>query len=698
MRTYKRKTNQQEWPEEAMKNAVAAVRSGTLSQNKAARQFGIPVASLNRRIKSGKTADEASKKKLGRFTTVFTTDQENALVEHVLQMERRFFGVSYHELRSLAFQFAELNKIPHNFSREKCSAGKDWLYLFLQRHPELRLRTPENTSAARAAGFNKVSVETFFSYLGAMYDKYSFPASRIYNCDETGITTVPNKPVKIISLKGKKQVGSFSSAERGQLVTAEICVSATGHYVPPLLIIPRVRRNPLYEVGLPAESIVAFDKSGWMNSKIFADIWFPHFVKHTHPSEEDPVLLILDGHASHVKNLPLIENARKNHVHILAIPPHTSHRLQPLDVAFMFPLSNFYTQELKNWQRNKPNKVIELSDISQIFTKAYLRAATLSNAESGFRKTGIRPYDPHVFTEIDFAPAELTERAPPINSTAPAPSTSNINLYDNTVVPILSSREMTTSEPPASTSVRDETFASNETLFSQQIISGVSSVGLISPQEILPLPKVVPKQSSRGQRKRGKTAVITSSPYINELKDSQTPCRVKSPKKVKKDLFSKKASVFCKDTKTDTRSALSKKTFKQVSSSSSESYDSDDICEDTSDNSDFIGGESSDSGKSESKFTLTQKEICLNDFVSVLLKEEKKQVIKEFVGQVVRVVEEEESELGTAYEVKFMRNYRQHTDIFIFPEADDISIIYKSEITGVLSKFTILRHGKVLFL
>lgn len=677
MRNYKRRTNQQEWSEEAMKSAMTAVLSGSLSQNKAALQFKIPVASLNRRIKSGKTAEEASKKKLGRFTTIFTTEEENALVEHILQLEHRFFGVSYYELRSLAFQFGEMNKIRNNFNRETRLAGKDWLYLFLQRHPELRLRTPENTSAARAAGFNKVSVETFFSHLGFLYDKYSFPPSRVYNCDETGITTVPNKPVKIISLKGKKQVGSFSSGERGQLITAEICLSATGHYIPPLLIIPRVRRNPLYEVGLPAESIVAFEKSGWMTSTIFSDVWFPHFLKHTHPNEENPVLLILDGHATHVKNLPLIENARKNHVHILAIPPHTSHRLQPLDVAFMFPLNNFYSQELKNFQRNKPNKVIELSDVGQIFAKAYLRAATLSNAESGFKKTGIYPYDPHVFAEVDFAPAELTERTAPDSNITPGPPISNINYRGDASTP---STSIDAATPSTSTQ--------------PQTPPGASS-SFISPKEILPLPKVVPKQSTRGCRKRGKTAIITSSPYMNELINCRTPSR--SPKVVKRDLFSDDTTKSTTKNVGKKVSPFSSKKMYQNTSSSSESYDSDDLCQNSSDNSDLEGGSDLSTENSGTKFTLVQREIAQNDFVCVELKDIKTQVPKEFVGQIVRVNKEGANELEMTYEVKFMRNYRQHADIFTFPDVDDISVVYKKEIRGVLTKFNVLRHGKIVF-
>ncbi|KAF5274696.1 hypothetical protein FQA39_LY07087 [Lamprigera yunnana] len=117
---------------------------------------------------------------------------------------------------------------------------------------------------------------------------------------------------------------------------------------------------------------------------------------------------------------------------------------------------------------------------------------------------------------------------------------------------------------------------------------------------------------------------------------------------------------------------------KKQGSSSSESYDSDDICQ-GSDISDFICDEGDELFEdSETKFTLDLKEICLNDFVSVSLKEIKKKVLKEFVGQIIGVVAEVSNNSEVAYKVKFMRNYRQHADIFVFPEVDDVSIIYES--------------------
>lgn len=57
----------------------------------------------------------------------------------------------------------------------------------------------------------------------------------------------------------------------------------------------------------------------------------------------------------------------------------------------------------------KPGKVICLRDFSSLFRKAYEASITFTNAANGFECTGIYPYNPNVFTDEDFAPAEVTE-------------------------------------------------------------------------------------------------------------------------------------------------------------------------------------------------------------------------------------------------------------------------------------------------
>ena len=53
-------------------------------------------------------------------------------------------------------------------------------------------------------------------------------------------------------------------------------------------------------------------------------------------------LLIVDGYSSHV-NMWFIEKCDELCILLLILPPHSTHRLQPLDVSLFAPLSSFYS-------------------------------------------------------------------------------------------------------------------------------------------------------------------------------------------------------------------------------------------------------------------------------------------------------------------------------------------------------------------
>jgi len=139
------------------------------------------------------------------------------------------------------YQFCTRNKIKHPFNYIKQLAGEDWANAFLKRHPTLSVRKPEAVSIFRAAGFNKEKVNRFYDTLESVIIKNNvqvIPLSNIFNDDESGYT-VCHKPHKIIGRRGKKSVGSLTSAERGKTVTAVCCVNACGTFIPPMLIFPR---------------------------------------------------------------------------------------------------------------------------------------------------------------------------------------------------------------------------------------------------------------------------------------------------------------------------------------------------------------------------------------------------------------------------------------------------------------------------
>ena len=154
----------------------------------------------------GKNKTANGHKKLGRCT-MLTSNLEEQLHDLILHMEGLFFGMTRKDLMALAFEVAEENGLDHLFNREKRSAGKGWHYNFLKRFPDISLRQPEATSLSRATGFNRDAVSRYFDLLEDVIRKHNLTANRIFNGDESGITTVQKKCQKILGQRGKKTVG-----------------------------------------------------------------------------------------------------------------------------------------------------------------------------------------------------------------------------------------------------------------------------------------------------------------------------------------------------------------------------------------------------------------------------------------------------------------------------------------------------------
>ena len=174
-----------------------------------------------------------------------------------------------------------------------------------------------------------------------------------------------------------------------------------------------------FGLGLPPGGWAETHSTGWMTTELFL-VWFKKFVAFSKASKDFPVLLVLDGHSTHTKNLDVIDYARDNGVSLLCLPPHCSHRIQPLDVSFMKPLSLHYSDEVRKWLRSNPGKVVTLFQISMLFGSAFIQSASMLTATKGFEKTGIWPPNPSVFTDSDFLPADATdiEQAGPVTQNA----------------------------------------------------------------------------------------------------------------------------------------------------------------------------------------------------------------------------------------------------------------------------------------
>ena len=132
------------------------------------------------------------------------------------------------------------------------------------------------------------------------------------------------------------------------------CVSASGFVLPPFLIYPRKRITENLKVGAIAGTVYQCSDTGWINADFFL-VWLKFFPQSIPQSR--PVLLILDGHSSHV-SIEAIEYARSNEIHMPCIPAHTTHILQPLDVGVFILFKSFCYKECKKRIAENPTRVI----------------------------------------------------------------------------------------------------------------------------------------------------------------------------------------------------------------------------------------------------------------------------------------------------------------------------------------------------
>ena len=272
----------------------------------------------------------------------------------------------------------------------------------MSRHPSLSVRAPEPTSIARLTAFRESEVKLFFSSLKTLVDKNGYTPSRIYNVDETAIPTVmPAK--KVIAGKGMRQVGVVKSTERGQNTTAVCCCNAAGAFIPPQMIFARERVGESLKKGTPPGTVFAATGNGWATRETFVE-WLKHFSKETGSTKQNRTLLILDGHASHV-SLEALQVCEDNGIDVLTIPPHTSHKTQPLDLTVYGPLKTWYSEEVRCYLKRRPGQRVTLHEVGALFGKTYLRVASAEKAINEFRAAGIVPMNPEVFQPEDFIAA-----------------------------------------------------------------------------------------------------------------------------------------------------------------------------------------------------------------------------------------------------------------------------------------------------
>ncbi|XP_050506078.1 uncharacterized protein LOC126884227 [Diabrotica virgifera virgifera] len=534
MRIYKRMSEKGKTPPDVMLRAVREIKLNAKSIRQTAKSFDIPEATLRRFCKKF-TDEEINSEVVHPSTTVgyfgnrqvFTAEQENLLEEYLKKASDIYFGLSVKEVRKFGYEYAQALKVkfPDSWNQNQI-AGEDWFTAYLKRHRTLAIRTPEATSLARASSFNKENVGKFFSNLQTVLNRHRFEPFQIFNMDETGVTTV-QKPNRVVARRGFKQVGRITSQERGTLVTMALSVSATGNSIPPFFIFPRVNFKEHFLTSGPPGAAGAANPSGWMTKEHFL-LFSRHFVKHVGCSLDRPLLLLLDNHDSHL-SIAALNYLKNNGVTVLSFPPHCSHKLQPLDRSVYGPFKKYINSACDSWITNNPGRTMTIYDIPAIVRDALPLAATPKNIMSGFRVSGISPFNRDIFKDHEFSPGYATDRPDPLE---PMNSTNQYGSKEQSDLSIesnLSDKPLCKDQPQPGCSKEPDDVSLFENKLDCQMNCSKSSIQEenensppITPLKLKPLPKAAArKEQPKNNKRKRHTAILTDTPVKNALEEEQ---------------------------------------------------------------------------------------------------------------------------------------------------------------------------------
>lgn len=391
------------WSQENLEAALMAIRNGE-SQRNAGSKFNIPRRTLRRYIHWG-----IALKRLGR-PSVLSPQQEKDFVKRIIRFCEVGLPLTLGLVRHQAFRYCEINKIPHNFNKIKECAGKDWLQSFLHRHPELSKRKAQAMNPARVQKLNRMIVKDYFQKLEDILNNMGLKSNpqNIYNMDEKGCRLTIHHQQSVMARKGSKRV-HMVAPEHAENVTVVGCCNAIGNAIPPMVIFKGKRLKPEFQDNLPPGSLVQMAPKGSMTTSLFIK-FIEHLSRH---KTAGPILLVFDGASSHL-HYSIVDFADEKDITLFCLPSNTTHELQPLDKAVYRSFEAHWDQELFRYWDTYPEKHLN-KPIFNIISRVWPKCMTPENIQSGFRATGLYPFDPSAIPDCAFAPSLVSELPLPAN-------------------------------------------------------------------------------------------------------------------------------------------------------------------------------------------------------------------------------------------------------------------------------------------
>lgn len=121
-------------------------------------------------------------------------------------------------------------------------------------------------------------------------------------------------------------------------------------------------------------------------------------------------LLVCDGHDSYISG-SFIAHCLQNRILLLILPPHTSHLLQPLDIAIFGPLKKRLTAALAHLNQAQLAR-IQKHEWMEAYIQARSEVFNSQHIESSWRGAGLFPFSPQRALRTLVQETPLEEKRP----------------------------------------------------------------------------------------------------------------------------------------------------------------------------------------------------------------------------------------------------------------------------------------------
>jgi hypothetical protein len=361
-------------------------RDQILSIRRAELIYKVPERTIRRR-RDGKHSRRDCEPNSKRLTKL----EEEAIVHRILDEVLRGVPPSKANVRDMADRLLR--------DRGGKPTGKNWVDNFIKRTPELRTRWSRPYDRQRAACEDPAIIQPWFILVQNMKAKYGIIDEDIWNFDESGF--MMGKITSQLVVTGLEKPGKAKKLQPGdrEWTTLVQGVGATGKRIPPFLIFAgKVLISTWFTKDLPRDWVIQVSPTGWTNNEL-ALAWLEHFDTHA-KSVGAYRLLIIDGHESHC-SIDFQDRCKEKKIIVLCMPAHSSHLLQPLDVACFSPLKRAYGDGISVLARSRIHH-INKETFLPAFKAAYEKAFTAENICAGFQGAGLVPHNPDaVLSKLD---------------------------------------------------------------------------------------------------------------------------------------------------------------------------------------------------------------------------------------------------------------------------------------------------------